>query len=318
MSLVGLRLGKQTRLERGGMIPSPVTTSQKVSSLMSAKPLVKWAGGKTQLLSELQTRMPAEFGAYHEPFFGGGALFFYLAPSRASLSDMNSDLISLYETTRDNVDALEASLESISNEFNQLDESGKSAFYYEQRVRYNTRSDDKITSATLFLFLNKAGFNGLYRENARGAFNVPFGNRKSVTLFDAENLRKTSRLLQDVDLQVSGFEAVEERVAPGDFVYFDPPYVPLEGSASFTKYQASDFGPAEQSKLAELTKRLTAKGVKVMLSNSHTPSVVKLYEEFSIDVVHAKRNINSNGAKRGDVEEVIIRNFESQELNEIS
>ena len=274
-----------------------------------SKPVVKWAGGKTQLLPEILSRLPQSFGTYHEPFLGGAAVFFGLSPEAATLSDTNAHLIGLYQTIRDDHEGLSSALRALEDSYNQMSPDEQSEVFYAGRDEFNTVEPSALRRSVLFLLLNKAGFNGLYRENAKGHFNVPFGRRRQLAFPSAEHLAACSESLQRATLSVASFDDVASRAKPGDFVYFDPPYVPLTPESSFTAYQAGGFGLAQQEALATLFATLTERGVYGLLSNSHTPLVTDLYEDFTIDVVLARRNINSKGDRRGSVEEVLVRNY---------
>lgn len=269
------------------------------------RPFLKWAGGKTQLADALLERMPPVFNVYHEPFLGGGALFFRLYREgrirRAVLSDLNAELIDTYIAIRD------YPLEVIRL---------LSEFPYDKQFYYAIREKDPWQlslpeRAARMIYLNKTGYNGLYRVNRQGKFNVPFGRYKSPKYLDRENLLAVSRALQDVDILCTPFETVLERAAPGDFVYFDPPYVPLSKTANFTSYLADGFGPSDQERLRNVCVELSKKGVYVMLSNSDTQTIRSLYglPYFVIDEVLANRAINSNGAKRGKITELVITNY---------
>lgn len=277
--------------------------------LQSPKPIVKWVGGKTQLLSELHLRMPDFSGSYHEPFLGGGALFFSLGRQQSFVSDFNPKLVELYETVRDTPEELDVSNIEIETRFNALDAEEQKSFYYGSREEFNSDVDSKVRRASLFLFLNKAGFNGLYRENSDGKFNVPFGNRRSVRLGSLENFISISELLKNSNLRHGSYVSVLDFAREGDFVYLDPPYVPLEGTPSFTSYLSSGFGPQQQKELAEVFDELTRRGTYAMLSNSYTSTVRELYSKHNVNVVQARRNIAASGTKRGAIDEALVTNY---------
>jgi DNA adenine methylase len=274
-----------------------------------ARPLLKWAGGKTQLLPEILTRMPESFGAYHEPFMGGGAVFFAIGPQRATVSDTNENLVNLYLHTRDSAGALSESLRLLEAEFNSLSPEEQSEYFYSQRASFNSAAGGSIKKSALTVFLNKTGFNGMYRENAKGQFNIPFAKTKKVALPSRQQLDSCRAALNKADILQTGFSSVTERAKSGDFVYFDPPYVPLTKTASFTSYQATGFSMDEHKDLATVFRRLDDSGVKVLLSNSDTPEVRELFDGFTIDTVLARRSINSKGSGRGTVAEVLVRNY---------
>jgi DNA adenine methylase len=267
-----------------------------------ARPVLKWAGGKGRLLPELLSRIPDSFHTYHEPFIGGGALFFALAGrgriGRACLSDANSSLIDVYLGLRDRVDDVIAVLRGHVYERDH---------YY--RVRALRPEDLNLPErAARVIYLNKTCYNGLYRENRRGEFNVPFGRYMNPTICDEPNLRAASRLLQGVDIARRHFSTVLDYAQAGDFVYFDPPYHPLSATANFTSYDRGGFGPDDQRQLRDVFAALGERGVRTMLSNSDTPFIRELYGNFRIDQVLAARAVNSKANGRGKVAEVIVRN----------
>jgi DNA adenine methylase len=264
----------------------------------SAKPFIKWVGGKRQLLPELSRHIPLEFGTYFEPFIGGGALFWHLRPTSAVLADVNERLIRTYCGVRDSVDEIIRLLSSYPH-----DES----FYYELRsVDIDTKSDAEV--AAWVIFLNKVGFNGLYRVNRKNGFNVPFGSHKNPTICDEPTLRACSAALTGVELVVADFEATVARAVSGDFVYFDPPYVPLSETSSFSSYTAGGFGMREQARLRDVALSLRARGVHVLLSNSSAGAVRELYgSAFELAEVSATRMLNCKAARRGAVAELVIR-----------
>ena len=272
------------------------------SALARPRPFLKWAGGKGQLLPELLARLPKQFRAYHEPFVGGGALFFELyalgrLKAAVHLTDRNPPLIDTYETVRTDVDAVIRRLRRHRND--------EAAFY---RVRgQDPRRLSPAARAARVIYLNKTCYNGLYRENRSGEFNVPFGRYVNPAICDAENLRAVAAALEGATLSCAPYEAVLDRAAPGDLVYFDPPYQPVSATSSFTAYHRDGFGPADQERLRDLFATLAGRGVHVLLSNSDTPLVRSLYGSFAIDRVHASRAINSRADRRGKVAEVIVR-----------
>lgn len=263
------------------------------------KPFVKWVGGKTQLLPQLLERVPKSLGTYYEPFLGGGALFFALKPERAVLSDVNPHLINAYRGVRDRYRAIVSCL--LEHEHLHSEEH-----YYEERAKLNEGSG--YERAARFIYLNKACFNGLWRENRKGEMNVPIGRQKSLKICDEDTLNLCSAALNcaDTGIYCGDFEIVSN-AKPGAFVYFDPPYVPLKPTKSFTTYSAGGFGKTEHERLRDLSMALKSRGVHVMLSNSSAPFVYELYgKDFTIDEVDARRSVNSDGTGRGKVKEVII------------
>ena len=272
------------------------STPELITPVPRAKPFLKWAGGKTQLLRELRARFPPTFGRYHEPFVGGGAVFFDMQPKRCTLTDINGDLIATYTAIRDNVDGVIALLQAY--------EVSEKNFY---RVRAQGSLDLNLeSSAARTIFLNRTCFNGLYRVNRRGQFNAPWGHYPNPSICNAENLRLVSRALRKVTLRHQSAISRGLRARRGDLVYFDPPYDPVSPSASFTAYAPQAFGRDEQAKLRDVFYRLAERGVHVVLSNADTPFIRSLYRGFRIDRVMARRAINSRADRRHSVGELII------------
>lgn len=269
----------------------------------AARPFIKWVGGKSQLLHELMTRAPVSYTRYFEPFLGGGAFFFASQPPRAVLSDVNPELINAYTVVRDSCEDLIADLQRHVYD---------SAYFY--KIRDVDRAPEyvewtPVQRAGRFVYLNKTCFNGLYRVNSKGHFNTPFGRYANPTIVNPENLRACSAALQGVDIRVLSFAAAAESAAKGDFVYFDPPYVPLSATAYFTSYSTDGFGLAMQEQLFETCCKLDRSGVRFMLSNSSAPWVTERYKQFEVALVSARRAINSKGDRRGEVKEVIVTNY---------
>ena len=268
-----------------------------------ARPVLKWAGGKGRLLPELLARLPKAFRAYHEPFVGGGALFFELASqdliTAAHVSDINASLIDVYLGLRDCVDDVIASLQQHRHDHD---------YYYQVRALRPAELSLPERAARI-IYLNKTCYNGLYRENRRGEFNVPFGRYVNPTICDEPNLRAASLALQGVEIARCHFSTVLDYAQRGDFVYFDPPYHPLSATANFTSYDRRGFGPDDQRQLRDVFTQLGDRGIRAMLSNSDTPFVRELYGGFAIDQVQAARAVNSKANGRGKVAEVIVRNY---------
>lgn len=261
------------------------------------RPFLKWAGGKSQLVESLRLKVPEHYNNYFEPFVGAGALYYALKPKRAVLSDINSRLVKTWLGVRDHLDELMALLRSYPNDPD---------FFAEQRAR-DIDSASTVQIAAWMIYLNKTGFNGLYRVNSKNRFNVPFGRYPKPAICDERNLRAASALLADTEILHAPFTHVEERAVAGDFVYFDPPYVPLSTSSSFTSYTQDGFRLEDQRALRDLALRLKAKGVAVLLSNSSADVVSELYAEgFERAKLSAARSINSVGAGRGDIFELIM------------
>jgi len=265
--------------------------------VISARPFLKWAGGKRQLLREIVERLPNHYGTFHEPFVGGGALFFHLRPRHAVLSDQNDRLIRAYKGVRDNVSGVVDLLSKYENR--------KEVFLEMRKVSIDERTDVEV--AAWLIFLNKTGFNGLYRVNSRNIFNVPFGNNPRANICDRDTLNSCSRVLQNADLNCEDFEAVLGRAERGDLVYFDPPYVPVSGTSYFTSYTSHGFGPKDQARLRDVALELKRRGVFVVLSNSSAQLVKDLYSsDFSCIPVAASRLVNSKVGARGKISELLI------------
>ncbi|MFO0666104.1 MAG: Dam family site-specific DNA-(adenine-N6)-methyltransferase [Polyangiaceae bacterium] len=269
---------------------------------MKPKPVVKWAGGKARLLGEILPSVPARIGTYFEPFCGGAALFFALAaedPRRfkhAVLADRNEELVALYRAIRDDLPGLLKELRKFKHDRD---------FFYEVRA-WDVKRASPVKRGARLLFLNKTCFNGLWRVNSKGEFNVPFGKYKNPNFLDEDALAAASEALQGVDIKVADFADVTRAAKAGDFVYFDPPYAPVSRTAQFTSYAVDGFGPADQERLREEFLRLRNKKVAALLSNADVSDVRALYDDFSVRVVSARRSINSDIKKRGVVSEVIV------------
>lgn len=278
--------------------------------MFKGKPFVKWAGGKRQILDKLTKYVPDEFDTYYEPFIGGGALLFELSPKKAVINDSNKELMNIYSCLCD-----ETKFKKMCAVLNHYETEHSEEFYYEIRNKdrnkasYNRLSD--YTKAARTIYLNKACFNGLYRVNSKNEFNVPFGKKAKVNTYDGNNLITVSNYLtmNDVKILCTDFEKATETAKKGDFIYFDPPYD--SDTSTFNSYTEEGFGKEEQKRLADLFKKLDKKGVYLMLSNHNTTLVNEMYKGYNFHIIEAKRNINSNGKKRGKVEEVIITNYEN-------
>ncbi len=279
-----------------------ILRAHAVASGSSADPVIKWAGGKRRLRRQLLALVPPEFSRYYEPFLGGGTFFLSLAPRQAVLNDANPDLVQLYKVIRDDAEALMTELDVMHPRV--LDE----AFYYELRAA-SPASLPPVKRAARFIYLNKTCYNGLYRVNRAGRFNVPFGRYPTPPrLYNRANLLRVAALLHRAELRCEDFESALAGAGRGDFVYLDPPYAPLTVTASFTHYTEAAFTVADQRRLAARVADLTARGCHVLLSNSDTQLVRDLYADYTIDVVHAPRSINSNGNGRHKIPELAIRN----------
>jgi len=266
------------------------------------KPFVKWAGGKRQILKVLLSRVPKKFNRYIEPFVGGGALFFELRPKKAIISDINYELINAYIVIRDNVEELIKDLKKHKNT--------EEYFYYIRSIDPNTLTS--VERASRFIYLNKTCFNGLYRENSKGQFNVPYGKYKNPKICDEENLRAVSSYLNRIDVEILNcdYKKTCQLAKEGDFVYLDPPYHPLSRTASFTSYNKNGFSEEDQLELSEIFRELDKKGCFVMLSNSNTNFIRKLYSDYKVQEVKASRAINCKPNRRSKANlEVLITNF---------
>lgn len=279
----------------------------------AVRPFIKWAGGKGQLLPELSRRLPKQFGRYHEPFVGGGAFFFYLynhglLREGARLSDSNPELIGCYQAIKEEPKKLIDIL--------QKHEQHRTSQDYFLEIRNWDRMPDfaqrsNVERAARMIFLNRTCYNGLYRLNQKGEFNAPYGHYKNPMICDPDNIWAVHQALQQVDLAVCDFGDVQHDADPGDFVYFDPPYIPVSQTASFTSYTAQSFGPEEHRRLAKVCIALARRNVLVMLSNSDTPLAREIYLPTSEhrSTVYASRKINCDGLKRGVVEELIVCSY---------
>lgn len=271
------------------------------------KPFVGWAGGKSQLLPEIETEIKraGQFDTYYEPFVGGGAVLFDLLPQKAVINDYNEELVNAYRTIRDDLPNLLTELSKLHN--------SKDDFY---KIRAWDREPDyanlsKAKKAARFIYLIKTCFNSLYRVNRKGFFNTPYGRKRTIQIVDQDNLTAISQYLNDNEVAITSgdFAKVLAQVKPNSLVYLDPPYVPLTATASFTSYTSVGFNKSDQECLAQSCQHLDRIGAKFIASNSDTELVHELYQQFNIRTVYAKRNINANGKKRGAVAEVLITNF---------
>lgn len=292
------------------------------------EPILKWAGGKRQLLEDLYSRFPRGYDRYHEPFVGGGALVFDLEPDGGTINDANPRLVNFYEQVRDRPEELIERCRSFRDpesdpdpdrEFTGAGRDGSEIerYYYQQRELFNHRPNgeefDDLEEAALLLYLNRTGFNGLYRENADGEFNVPIGRYANPDWVRAEQVRAASEVLEDVAIYRGDFEYVLDAATAGDLVYFDPPYEPVSPTADFTDYAAEGFDRDDQRRLLDVARALADRGVAVILSNSGV--LKELYEErgFHVDLVGARRAINSDASERGEVDEIVATSVPPEE-----
>ncbi len=263
--------------------------------------IVKWAGGKKQLLGQFEKLFPPKFKNYYEPFVGGGAVAFYIIkrfkPQKVTISDINEELINTFKVVRDNVDNLK-----------KYEKLHSKKFYYKIRA-INPKTLNIIDRATRFIYLNRTCYNGLYRVNSKGEFNVPIGNYKNPKICQEKDLREASNLLKGVEIKATQFYDGIKGAGKNDFVYFDPPYYPISKTSSFTSYDKNDFLEKEQIKLAKVFEDLDKKKCYVMLSNSDTDFIKNLYKKYKITKVNASRMINSVAKKRGKISEIVVTNY---------
>lgn len=290
-------------MPEANLTPIAYLEGQKRRAAAQATPFLKWAGGKSQLLATYTQFFPDKFHQYYEPFVGAGAVFFRLGSMRpemrATISDCNAELINCYETIKSDVNSVIEQLRTYHND--------EELFYHIRAL-----SPAKLTKperAARMIFLNKTCFNGLYRVNSKGQFNVPFGRYKNPRICDEENLIAVSNRLSKVKVLHRSFQHVLEEADKGDFVYFDPPYVPLNNTANFTSYTENCFGLNEQRLLADAFRTLDKRGCYVMLSNSDTKIVRDLYRDFYVNRVKATRAINCHADKRGQISELLVTNY---------
>lgn len=288
-------------------MPGKSQAVSNVLELQKARPFLKWVGGKRQLINELLKGMPEKIHSYHEPFIGGGALFFELAGQKrfkkTFLSDLNAELINAYIVVQSKVEELIQSLKKHVH---------SKEYYYRLRA-VNPETLDEVERASRLIYLNKTCYNGLYRVNSKGRFNVPFGSYKNPKICDKDNLRLCSEALKGVSIRRQSFDAVLRAAKPKDFIYFDPPYHPVSKTSSFSAYEKSGFGEVEQKRLRDVFVELDRKDCFVMLSNSYSDFTLELYHRYAVkkklQKVHATRAVNSKSSARGAVREIIVRNF---------
>lgn len=281
-----------------------LTETQNTTTI---KPFTKWTGGKRQLLPVLKENIPDNFGTYFEPFIGGGALFFNELPEKAVINDANTQLIQAYEQIRDNVEELLGYLE-----VHQIKNTKE--YYYDLRVMDRDGRLEKLSKveqAARLIYMLRVDFNGLYRVNSKNQFNVPYGRYSNPKIADNSLLHEISEYLNTNDITISNsdFEISIEKCETGDFVYFDPPYVPLNDTRSFTSYTQDGFTLEDQTRLRDNFKRLTDRGVKCLLSNSNTDVVKELYKDFNVQIIDSTHIIAAKSASRNKISEVLIKNF---------
>ncbi len=273
------------------------------------KPLLKWVGGKSKLVGEIKRVFPAEFKTYHEPFLGGASVFFSLKHQPSVLYDINANLTLFYKTVANSPNELFVAVKTLEGEFNALDILGRKSWFYEARESFNLGDLSSIEKSALFLALNKTCFNGIYRENASGKFNVPFNNAtKDISFAERGNFMRASFELRAAVISDKGYLEVESRAKRGDLVYFDPPYVPLSPTSSFTGYHSTGFGESQQRELLDLCVRLKARGVHVVASNSYSPWILENYSQagFEVRPVKVMRGIAAKASSRSEIDEALI------------
>lgn len=323
-TLCGIDRAQLSKIEKGTVIGVTFNTIAKIYDALGMKlvpvkeemknldvhPFVKWAGGKTQLLEVIESHLPETFNRYFEPFIGGGALLFKLQPKAFSINDSNEELICVYKCLENN-----ELFELLKKELLKHEENHSEKYYYQVREMDKLEGFNKLpiyVRAARMIYLNKACFNGLYRVNSKGYFNVPSGKKKVVNCFDKKTFDNLNLFFKNRKPVITNidFEDAVKNAKTGDFVYFDPPYDTWEDKNSFTSYDKNAFGKEEQIRLAKVFKELSDKGVYVMLSNHNTKFINELYKGFHITIVPAKRMINAKADGRGEVEEVIVTNYE--------
>ena len=284
------------------MLPTTAVSPQTLTTEQPLRPFLKWAGGKQRLIDQYQEYFPDfdDINRYYEPFIGSGAIFFHYQPETAVLAERNETLMEVYRAVQQDVEAV---IKALRVHYNDSD------YFYEVRAQDVTQLTVSQRAARI-IFLNKTCYNGLFRENSKGKFNVPFGRYKSPKICNEKRLRRASAALENVTLMAADFEDVVETAVAGDFLYFDPPYAPLSATSSFTQYDKHGFALADQIRLSETVAKLTKRGCKVMLSNSSAPIIYDLYErDYQLVEMQARRNINSKGSQRGPVKELLILNY---------
>jgi len=279
------------------------TTLDGGISKKRAKPFLKWAGGKGNLIKDLKPLFPSEFNTYFEPFLGGGAIFFHLNPENAVISDFNEELIDIYVEIKKNPEELMIALDKLQPKVDNKD------FFYSIRAKKTSRMST-LNRVCRTIFLNKTCFNGMYRVNSKGDFNVPKGSMKNPRLYKRENLIACSERLQEKEIVSGDYKKILKKVKKNDFVYLDPPYDPLSKTASFTSYTKNDFGKDEQMELANLFESLNKKGAILMLNNSDTEYTRELYKNYRIKIIKAPRFVAAKGKSRKPVNELVVMNYE--------
>lgn len=274
------------------------------------KPLLKWAGGKRHIAHTLEQHLPSDWsaGSYYEPFLGGAAFFLHLKPPRAVVADLNPWLVRFYTDVREKPKELVSGIRAIAGAFDGNPPDSKKDFYLSLRTEFN-ESDVSLESSVLLYALNKLCFNGLYRENSKGKFNVPFGQKARFPSFSEEDFLMASEMLSETNIKLSDFEETVSGASKGDFVYFDPPYVPVSATSSFTSYSSEGFGSDAQIRLAATMLELKKKGVRAMTSNSFTDLTSEIYGGLRQETILAPRMVSASAAGRGEIKELLIMNY---------
>lgn len=294
---MGLTLKNHVNLDFDSMMEG---MQLQLVKAMPPRPFLKWAGGKKQLIPQYEPYFPRQFSTYYEPFLGGGAVFFRLLPKQAFLTDINVELVNVYQCIRDRVEEVIALL---------AEHRDRHCENYYYQIRANSY-DSSVDKAARLIYLNKTCFNGLYRENSKGKFNVPVGRYKNPLIFDPELLRVVSRVLESAQIEQHSFQTVLDYADnDADFVYFDPPYYPISTTSKFTSYSHYTFNQSDQILLRDTFAALAKRGVQVMLSNSDCEFIRELYQGFNIHPVLAARSINSKAERRGKITEVLVTNY---------
>ena len=275
-------------------------TTIEGKTVSDAKPFLKWAGGKGRLIGKLQKFFPDSYNRYFEPFIGGGAIFFHLNPKKAIINDLNQELINLYEKIRDQPKELMLELDKLQTK---VDSKG---FFLETRAKVPT---NKLDLAVRTIYLNRTCYNGMYRVNSSGEFNVPFGDMGNPRLYEKKNILACSKVLQRTTILTGDYKKIIRRIRKNDFVYLDPPYVPLSDTAHFTSYTSEKFGKEQQEELLEFCKKVDKKGALFLLNNSENEYTKKLYETFNCKTIKAARNVAARSSSRAPVNELVVTNY---------
>lgn len=274
---------------------------------IEVKPILKWVGGKRQLLNEISPLIPGEFNKYFEPFVGAGAVIFSLLPDNAVINDLNSELINVYKVIKEQPDELIELLKEHTN-------NNSKEYFYRIREMDRQAGYEKLSNvfkASRTIYMNKTAYNGLYRVNKAGQFNTPWGRYKNPKILDSDNILAMSKYFNDKNIKILNVDYKEalKSVSKGDFVYIDPPYLPISSSSAFTAYTADGFGEKEQEELKKTCDMLDKLGVKFLLSNSYHSFLLDLYKDYNIKIVEARRSVNSKGHKRGKIREILVYNY---------